>query len=401
MNSASATTKTFLSILIAHAVLDCFGGVWPIFKHLADLPLREAGAIATATTVVMWALQPVFGVFADRGHMKSHILWGAILTFPMMLLGTVAIYIDTLGMTASLIIMTIIVALGRLGQAMFHPAAATLSGNLNVGKRSTYLSIFVASGALGYGFSQVLFSVFYEQADRHTELTLIPALVLFAVCVLWCKPDQKKAESRISIAEVFDLSPMFARGLPTLFVVLTLMSGMNQGLFFLLPEFLEERSYPAWIVNGGGMFLMIAGSTIAMIPMGHLADKFGVRRVFIASLALTVVSFVAFVQLPTLTVPLFIVVSLVAGGLTSATNPLGLAIGQQISPHNMSMVSGMLMGLAWAIGSVAQTIVSYLATIPGGGPAYAIMWMVVANIAAFILALTLPKPAPVTAPAGA
>lgn len=401
MNTQTATTRTFIAVLVTHAVLDCFGGVWPIFKHLADLPLREAGAIATVTTVVMWALQPIFGVFADRGHMKSHILWGTILTFPMMFLGTIMLALGSIGMSYGLIIMAAIVALARLGQAMFHPAAATLSGNLGGKRRSTYLAIFVAAGAIGYGFSQPLFSIIYERANYHTEYALIPAIVLFAGCVYWCRPNQTKSTTKASLATVFDLSPMMTPGLPRLFFVLTLMSGMNQGLFFLLPEFLEERAYPTWIVNGGGMALMTAGSTFAMIPVGLLADRFGVRRVFVTSLVLSFVSYVVVVQLPGMSVPAFVLISLAAGGLMSATNPLGLAIGQQISPRNMSMVSGMLMGLAWSVGSVSQLIVSYLATIPGGSYSNALLWLSVANIAAIALAVSLPKEEPITAPAGA
>ena len=41
----STTTKTFLSLVVAHMMIDCFGGIWPVFKKLAGLDLERAGLI--------------------------------------------------------------------------------------------------------------------------------------------------------------------------------------------------------------------------------------------------------------------------------------------------------------------------------------------------------------------
>ena len=84
---AGQTGAMLASLLVVHGLVDLFAGVWPIFKHQANLPLEQAGLIATVAPLFSWTLQPLFGLWADRGHMRTCILAGLLLTFPMMFLG--------------------------------------------------------------------------------------------------------------------------------------------------------------------------------------------------------------------------------------------------------------------------------------------------------------------------
>ncbi len=52
---------------------------------------------------------------------------------------------------------------------------------------------------------------------------------------------------------------------------------------------------------------------------------------------------------------------MIVGALMSAGNPLGVALGQSFSPPNASLISGIMMGLAWATGSTSTWLVGYLA----------------------------------------
>ena len=66
--------RTFTTLFVAHILLDCYGGIWPIFKKLAGLDLVGAGLIATATTVLTTGMQPLFGLWADR-HIRRRRRW--------------------------------------------------------------------------------------------------------------------------------------------------------------------------------------------------------------------------------------------------------------------------------------------------------------------------------------
>ena len=395
----SRATQTFAAIFVLHAALDCYGGIWPIFKHLAGVPLGYAGFVATSTTMVMWALQPAFGHWADQGRMRVCLLLGTVLTFPMMFLGPLGNHIDTLGKGMSFTLMIVIMGLGRLGQAMFHPAGATVAASLSGRRRATFLSAFIAAGWLGYGASQSVYSVTYFHTGRHTELALIPGLVLFGWAALRCRPAEPEriaSSARIRLG----LSPLMKGDMMLLFVVLTLMSAMNQALFFLLPEFLSEGGYPEWVVNGGGLVFLVIGAGVAMVPFGYLADRLGQRLVFIVTIVLSGATYAVLVMYPPKSVAGLAALSILTGSVISAVNPLGVSIGQLMAPRNMSAVGGIMMGLAWAVAASSQWIVGYLADRPGSGPSEALAWIALTAPVAAALTFALPKEAPAAAVSG-
>ncbi|MFA6244643.1 MAG: MFS transporter [Candidatus Hydrogenedentales bacterium] len=390
--SRSQATQTFVAIFVLHAALDCYGGIWPIFKHLADLPLGYAGFVATSTTMVMWALQPAFGHWADQGRMRLCLLLGTALTFPMMLLGPLGDHTETLGTIPSFTLMVIIMGMARLGQAMFHPAGATVSASLTTKHRATFLSAFIAAGWLGYGASQTVYSYTYFATGGHTELALLPGLVIFGWAAIRCapiEPERPATPARIH----FGLAPLLKGDMLLLFVVLTLMSAMNQALFFLLPEFLTASHYPEWVVNGGGLVFLVIGAGIAMVPFGYLADRLGQRLVFIVTIVLSGLTYAVLVMYPTKTVFGLAALCILTGSVISAVNPLGVSIAQLMAPRNMGSVGGIMMGLAWAVAATSQWIVGYLAERPGSGPSEALAWIALTAPVAAVLTFALPRPA--------
>lgn len=53
--------------------------------------------------------------------------------------------------------------------------------------------------------------------------------------------------------------------------------------------------------------------------------------------------------------------------LVGATNPIALAMGQRMAPESASIISGILIGMAWAVASLSIGLVAYLATLPALG----------------------------------
>ena len=365
------TVGTFIAVVIAHTMVDFMGmSVWPVYKTLAGLDVAKAGWIATVVAMSGTVLQPLFGSIADRFGARRVILVGALLTSFALLLGPLADYQVTLnrllptlfGLSGFYLVVFIILAAGRLGQDMFHPAGAGLAGSFSIQRGSTFLAIFIAVGSIGFGLSQLAFRTAYNNLGHHTEILLIPAATLWVFVWVWCRPAELQHSKRISvIASLRALRPVAGQIL-ALFLILAISSGVLSGLFFLMPEFAHEKGYPAWIGQGGAFGLLIFGATVFMIPMGHLADRIGRRRTLITMTILSAISYHAIVRL-TLPVPAFVVLCVVGGAFLGTVNPLGVAFGQRIAPReNVSIVSAILMGWAWCLASTVPSIAGELYT---------------------------------------
>jgi FSR family fosmidomycin resistance protein-like MFS transporter len=394
------TVGTFIAVVVAHVLADFMGmSVWPVYKTLAGLDVAKAGWIATVVAMSGTALQPLFGSIADRFGARRIILLGALLTSFSLLLGPLADYQATLnrllptlfGLSGFYLVVFIILAAGRLGQDMFHPAGAGLAGSFSMQRGSMFLAIFIAVGGIGFGLSQIAFRTAYNNIGHHTEILLIPAAILWVFVWVWCRPAEALHAERISvIASLRALRPVAGQIL-ALFLILAISSGVLSGLFFLMPEFANEKGYPAWIGQGGAFGLLIFGATVFMVPMGHLADRIGRRRTLIAITILSAISYHAIVRL-TLPVPAFVLLCIVGGAFLGTVNPLGVAFGQRIAPRkNVSIVSAILMGWAWCVASTVPSIAGELYQRLGNNASKTLMLLGFANVAMVLLGFLLPK----------
>ena len=399
-NGGSAAVGTFIAVAVAHIMVDFMGmSVWPVYKTLAGLDVAKAGWIATVIAMSGTALQPLFGSIADRFGARRVILLGVFLTSFALLLGPLADHreaadrlLPTLfGLSGFYLVVFVILAAGRLGQDMFHPAGAGLAGSFSVRRGSMFLAVFIAVGSIGFGLSQIGFRTAYNTFGHHTEILLLPMAVLWVFVCIRCRPAQVSSAGRISVIESLRALRPVAGSILSLFLILGISSGVLSGLFFLLPELAHEKGYPSWIGQGGAFGLIILGATLFMVPMGHLADRIGRRRTLIAIAILSAVSYHAIVRL-TLPVPAFVLLCIIGGAFLGTVNPLGVAFGQRIAPReNVSIVSAILMGWAWCLGGTVPSIIGELYKRLGNNASQALIWLGFANVVMVLLGFLLPE----------
>ena len=386
----STTLKTFIAISVAHALADCAGGVWPMFKKLAEIDLRAAGVIATVGTIIGCTLQPFFGHWADRGRARTCVLLGAWLAMASLLFGPIARYLDVNSLPVWGLLLVIMVTI-RTGQAMYHPAGASLAGSTATKRRSTFVSLYIMCGMIGFSLSHLSFSVVYDWLDQRTEWLFVPLGLVMLGVGWWCRPRESKHEEPPSLGAM--LRPLWnlRRKLFALYIMLSLVSGVGFGWIFIMPEFAEGKEYATWIVNGGGMLAMVFGSAVVIIPVAMLADRFGRKRVIIVTLTIGIALFYLVVAGPRLPEWAFLALLFLAGGFTGCPNPLGVAHGQALDVKHSSMITGVLMGLAWALGAIGPTIVGFLAKQPTLRPEGALMWTGIGYFVALGFALWIPR----------
>jgi FSR family fosmidomycin resistance protein-like MFS transporter len=383
--------RTFLALLLAHAMVDCLGGIWPIFKKMAELDLGYAGLISTVAATTTMAMQPMFGIWADTGGKRRHyILLGLLLTSAGMLLGPVGVNKEAFGTVGAYLIMFALLFTTRLGQAMFHPPAAGLAGDAIAHKRSLLVSIFIGVGMMGFASSQTIFSYVYKNFDGNTPWILAAALPLMLWVWLWCKPLELKSARQSNGVHFKDAVSMLRQHLLPLYGLLVFASGVNMAMYFLLPELLESKGYPEWFVNGGGFAFAVGGSILLMVPAGHLADRWGRRKLLAVTMVFSIIFYYVMILTPNLPLPTFAILLLITGGLMGTMNPLGVALGQELLPGKASLASGILMGLAWSLGSQSLWISGIIANHTTAATSLLVMGGF--NVGGLILCMFIRKP---------
>jgi len=357
------TTRGFIALLLVHTMIDGYGGFWAILKHkdLANLNLYWAGVIATGATFIGSVLQPVFGHLADGGRHRAMIMIGLTLTSVGILTGPVGFHMDP-AQPAMYVILAMMLLTVRIGQGMFHPAGAALAGSSHAARRSTVVAIFITGGMIGFASSQAVYSYVYHTTSGETWWLFVPGVAVLGWFAVACPNQAITPPPARSWRHLHDdlrgiRLPFFA-----LYLTQVCGSGLMMGLIFLLPELMDLRGYPDWMVHGGAMAFFIGGSVLMMAPVAHIADRFGQRRMLMVTLIIAAGTYYALIGSPAMPVAAFALLCLIAGGMLSAAGPLGIAFGQTLMPHRGSLVSGVLMGFAWALGSLTPMLVGYLAS---------------------------------------
>ncbi len=352
-------TKTMIALATTHWMVDCLVSIWPIFKYLANLDLARAGLIITLATLVGAATQPLFGILSDHGHRRSLILGGACLVGVGMLLGPASLLRQSIGEAQYYWLLFAIMMTSTIGASMFHPAAASSAGDVSHNRRSTLIAIFIASGMFGMACSHGFFSFVFRVTGGHTEYILILTAVLAVLASRWCHPGKPHAESTRETRR--NQLKAIRRPLAILFVFHALTGAMFHGFAFLMPEFLELRGCPDWMIRGGGYLFYVTGSSVLMLCGGPLADRFGRHRLLAIFSVAAVSLLYVMILLPGGGWGMYVALLFVAGGFGGAVNPMGLAIGQRLAPQCASTISGILLGLAWAAASPAFWVIGILA----------------------------------------
>ena len=153
---------------VIDAVVGAVPAMLPVFTAIYALSDLAASMILGASLLVSSAIQPLFGLLADRRPTPAF-LWGgvAVGAAGLSLSGLAGGYVGVLAC---------IVGSG-LGIAAFHPEAARVANQISAERKATGLAWFMVGGNAGFAVGPLLAALFIPLLDeRATLVFLVPGL---------------------------------------------------------------------------------------------------------------------------------------------------------------------------------------------------------------------------------
>ena len=353
------TSKTFrlfrtessgfkLSLLSAgHFFNDLYASFLPTFIPTLisrlGLTMAQAGFFSTFLGVIHIIFQPVIGYLSDRSANPWLIIWGPILTC----FGATMIPLSPTYGTALLF-----VGLWGLGSAMFHPQGHGGVGHVVPRDRLTVsLALFAVAGTAGVTMSP-LFAVALVNT---VGLKLMPVAAILPVLVLglftWRTMPSISHESGDAMTPQKGLfstmKSVFAVIYP-IWAMSTVRDAASQGVRMFFPIRIAAEGGDIAFV-GTVLFLIMLGSTIAMLVIGKMADRYGKKQTLTVTMALSSLFLFAGRASGGWTAILFFVLGTAA---VNATMPITAAIAQEMVPNSRGMASSIVMGLSWGMGNM-------------------------------------------------
>lgn len=370
----SPPKKRVWPVALAHGLNDGYGAflsaLMPVLIERLGISLTLAGLLTSVRSGLASFGQWPLGLAADRFGPRLFALLGPALTMASMSL---------LGVVPSYLAVAVLLIFAGLGTAAFHPAGASLVPE--GGSRGLRMAVFSAGGTLGVALGPILVTQVVSRFGLSAvPFLLIPGaffLLLFALTLPKGSRSDQRVTSFLNHPERGRVLRLWGMGMFR-DMVGTSVSGFLAVL---------------WAKRGAS--LTFAGLTLTVYALagalgdlcgGRLSDRYGRREILAGALLLAIPALYLFLltrgSLSLAFVALFSFAS-------AASVPVTVVYGQELMPESRGLVSGLLLGLAWGVGSLLVTGVGALADWIGLEEALGFVGL--ALLPAAFLALSLPR----------
>jgi FSR family fosmidomycin resistance protein-like MFS transporter len=361
-----AGLRLALVVAFTHGLTDAYASVLPplLPRIMTELDISIA---LTATLVVAFGIagslpQPVLGYLADRFGRRAFTAFGPLVA---------GVAVGSIAFASSFWALILVLVFAGLGNAAFHPPGAAYAAGIGAGKGAGLrYSLFAWGGAAGFAIGP-LAAVWVVQSRGLDGLwvAMLPAVVL-APLIYWALPSAR--HERHATAAL----PTPATVIAQLKGPLGLIFGISATMSFVQRAFLTME--PIIVAENGGsetlgavaLSVYLAAQSFGMVMGGVLADHMNRRTLLVRLCFWALPAHLAAIWLgPTSVLGLLAIAS--AGFLGLSTLPPIVIMAQENLPSAAGVSSGIVMGLAWATGSVgvlgtgafADSIGPYLAAL--------------------------------------
>ncbi len=328
--------KNLLILCVAHFIVDFFTGIWPIYKTLCGIDLAQAGWIAGISGFVGESLQLFFGYFCDRGMRKRILLFG-------LAMGSSILWITT---SQGILFYFLLLLFVNISSGAFHPAAVGYAGSLTKEHKAKTILFFASGGLLGLACSQMIFTKMLTIFHGHALILFIP-VVFVGIWIFFHSFPESSPLKNVSLQQMLVNFKQAQKTLTFLYLIQLCSYSLILALVFILPDVLITKTPHAWLQMGGGHFCYVLGGALALPFMGYFCDRYGQKKLILCSVTLSLNFLVLLIAIPSLNAVSGILLLFCLGASLNSINPMIVSWGHKVAPHSPSIVSALLMGLAW------------------------------------------------------
>ena len=346
------------SHFITDIYTSAYVGLIPFLTLKFGLSLFQVSLLGVTSILANSLFSPVFGMLSDKHGLKYYMIAGPLVT---------SLFLSILGIIPNYYLILILLFLGNLGVAAFHPASAAIAGHYGGKRKGIGSSLINFGGNFGNAIGSLLIILIFEKAGiEFTPLIMIPGIIMALVLIKYAPRNTGSRGSSISFAQYFrKLKKVQGAKLYLLFNILFIIYSLYIiwiTLINYMPLYFTERNIS--LINIGNILLVFGtlGGASGFLS-GFLYDRFKKGFLIIqTSLTLSIpLFFFSFRTEGFLSIVLFIA----AGFFIIFAQPVCIRMAQDLLPGSMSLASSMILGFAPGLAGITMIFLGKAADIIG------------------------------------
>jgi FSR family fosmidomycin resistance protein-like MFS transporter len=345
-------TRSLLLIALGHLTVELCSNFLPVvYPHLVStlaLSYAQVGLVTLVAGVGTSLAQPLFGLLSDRWDPKRisalSIAWNGLI-------------MALVGLTGDYPSLVLVVGLGMLGSAAFHPSGATVASASAAKRRGAAVSVFSVGGNLGSALSPLWMAAAMGRLGLHGTLALIPVALPVSLFLHRRLARAARPEDNSGAAHQETGSKPSLAGVVLIVLAVTCRTWFQVAFTTYLPAWAQDQGRS--LAAGGHMLsLLLACAGFGSLIGGALSDRIGRWQVLALSLALLGPAEWLFLTASGhLQMALLGLIGLSLG----ATFPVSIVLAQETWPRGLGVAAGLVLGLPWVGGGIGASLTGLVA----------------------------------------
>lgn len=348
--------KVIFAFFLVHFIGDFYvsfiNPLLPVFVERFSLTLTQVGLIVGTSRFLAFIVQPPVGYLADHYQTRFFVLGGPLLAI---------VFIPLVGIAPAFLMLILLICLGSIGSSMFHPTVAGMVSTYSGRHFGFSLSIFNMGGTLAFAAGPLFITYFVSSYGLSiTPYTMISGLVVMAFLFRIIPPPKGERLNNLGfIGSLREVLGTVWKWMVLIWIVMVLRTFVAQSFITFIPVLYAREGYSLVSIGTMVSLFTVAGAISGLLA-GHLSDRIGYKPIFYASFGLAT---------PSLYLLLYLWGNWIyasvfgAGFFVMAALPLGVAMAQELAPRGRSMVSSLMMGLAFGTGGMMTPVTGMLADV--------------------------------------
>ena len=382
---AAGANRRLVLLSCGHFFIDLYssalGAMQPLLLARYSLSLFEAGILGGLLYLSSSVMQPFYGYLSDRFHFRGFTVLAPLVA---------GMFISSLGLATGFPTLLLLVFLGGVGVAAFHPQGTAHAAASWRHRRGLAMAIFITAGTIGLSVGPAYFSLLIGRLGIDKAYWgALPALAITLVLAFTLPPPPRREHAG---GPHFDLAPFRRVWKPMLLLYfLVVIRSIVLVVFtqFLPLYFHLQRGFAVSSASYVLSFFLFVGAVGGFLG-GSLADRFGGKRIVVISM----LGCVPFLVLFLVSSGWVSLAGLGLGGLILLfTIPVNVTMAQELVPTQSGTVSALMMGFAWGMaGLLFMPAFGWVADHLG---LHATLWgVILLPLVGFLLAVELPADHP-------
>jgi FSR family fosmidomycin resistance protein-like MFS transporter len=379
----SKPNRASIAILaLGHGITDLYANflpaLLPVFEDNFSLSKTLVGVLIFAVSTSGSLCQVVYGYLGDKWGRRFFLVPGPAVA---------AVFMCLIGMSPSFLVLFLLLIVGGMGVSAFHPHAASAAGDIAGSKRGFGLSLFMAGGTVGYAIGPLAAAALMSSVGpARMPLASIAGIAASLLLYRYALPEEKPRTDHNSINILKIIRPQL-KVLALLCIIVIMRATVSIVFVNFMSLLIKQRGLPL-IIGGSVIFLFLVSTAFGTVLGGYLSDRMSRKNLLISSLLISSPLLFSLVYAKGIVLAALLIVS---GVMVACSNPVPLAIAQELIPESASTASSIMMGFGWGIAGLLALCFGVLADLFSGDVAPAMSIAASLPILAAMFALFLPQ----------